>query len=217
MKYSQEQVKSIIEKFISIKSVELIGYGNHSEAYCVNNEIVIKLPKHKKASECLRTEIQVLRGLEKKISIDIPNVLFDGVFPVENEEFVFFASRRLNGKKLSKAEFLKLDEKTKELNAEIIASFLSQVHNEKHVLPIKRKDLCLLHGDFSLDHILFSKENIVCGILDFGDSRIGKAKSEFIYLLDDEDQEEFGIAFGMQVLSKYEKYMRIDLERDKNI
>lgn len=207
MKYSLEQVKSIIEKFIPVNSVEFIGYGNHSEAYCVNNEIVIKLPKHQKASECLKTEMRVLRGLEKKMPIDIPNVLFDGVFSVGNGEFVFFASKRLCGKKLSKAEFLKLDEKTKILNAEIIAKFLSQMHNEKQVLPIKRKDLCLLHGDFSLNHVLFSKENIVCGILDFGDSRIGKAKSEFIYLLDDEDQEEFGANFGKLVLSKYEKYM----------
>ena len=207
MKYTLDQVKKIIEKSISVYTIEFIGCGNHSEAYCINNEIVIKLPKHRKASDCLKTEMYVLRGLEGKFSIDIPNVLFSGAFSAGNEEFVYFASRRLNGKKLSKAEFLKLDEQTKVLNAEIIAEFLSQLHNEKQVLPIKRKDLCLLHGDFSLNHIMFNGENVACGILDFGDSRIGKAKSEFIYLLDDEDEEEFGSDFGNLVLSKYESKM----------
>lgn len=205
MKYSLEQAERIIEKSIPINSIEFIGGGNHSDAYCVNNEMVIKLPKHRKASDCLKTEMQVLRGLEGKLSIDIPNVLFEGVFSAGNEEFVFYASKRLKGKKLSKAEFIKLDEKTKVLNAELIARFLFQLHNEKQILPIKRKDLCLLHGDFSLNHVLFNAENMVCGILDFGDSRVGKAQSDFIYLLDDEDGEEFGADFGKQVLSIYDK------------
>jgi len=209
MKYSPDQVKDIIKKSIQIDTIELIGSGNHSEAFCVNNEIVIKLPKHRKASDCLKTEMHVLRELEQRVCLDIPNVLFNGVFSDGNEEFVYFASKRLYGKKLSKTEFLQLDERTTALNAEIIAQFLFQLHNERQVFPIKRKDFCLLHGDFSLNHVLFNEENIVCGVLDFGDSRIGKAQSDFIYLLDDEDEEEFGAAFGEMVLSKYEEYMSL--------
>ena len=150
--------------------------------------------------------MQVLRGLNQKTSLDIPNVLFDGIFSAGNEEFVYFASKRLNGKNLSKKEFITLDEKTLVKNAEIIAGFLYHLHNEKQVLPIKRKDFVLLHGDFSLNHILFNDENVVCGVLDFGDSRIGKFKSDFIYLLDDEDDEEFGAEFGKLVLKKYERF-----------
>ena len=104
MKYTLDQVKKIIEKSISVYTIEFIGCGNHSEAYCINNEIVIKLPKHRKASDCLKTEMYVLRGLEGKFSIDIPNVLFSGAFSAGNEEFVYFASRRGNGKKLFKAD-----------------------------------------------------------------------------------------------------------------
>lgn len=89
------------------------------------------------------------------------------------------------------------------LNAEIVAQFLYTLHNEKQVLPIKRKDLVLLHGDFSLNHVLFDDKNIVCGVLDFGDSRVGKPKSDFVYLLDDKDEEEFGVEFGKEVLEKY--------------
>ena len=206
MKYSLDQVTDIVEKLMQINTIEFIGNGNHSEAFCVNNQIVIKLPKHRKASDCLKKEMHVLRGLEGKTLIDIPNVLFEGVFNSGNEEFVYFVSKRLNGKTLSKSQFLKVDERTTDLNAEIIARFLFQVHSERQVLPIKRKDMCLLHGDFSLNHVLFNDENIVCGVLDFGDSRIGKAKSDFIYLLDDEDDEEFGAVFGNLVLRKYESF-----------
>ena len=77
------------------------------------------------------------------------------------------------------------------------------MHNQKQVLNIKRKDLVLLHGDFSLNHCLFDDKKLVCGILDFGDSRIGKPQSDFMYLLDAEDDEEFGIEFGNMVLNNY--------------
>ena len=106
----------------------------------------------------------------------------------------------------SKAEFLMLDERTLFQNAEIIANFLYRLHNQKDIFSIKRKDLVLLHGDFSLNHILFNNENVVCGILDFADSRVGKFKSDFSYLLDDKDDEEFGANFGKTVLSIYESY-----------
>lgn len=206
MKYSIEQAKDIISKSIRVKSIEFIGYGNHSEAFCVNDEMVMKLPKHRKASDHLKVEMHVLQGLEQKMSLNIPNILFNGTFSDGREEFVYFVSKRLNGKKLSKAEFLMLDERTLFQNAEIIANFLYRLHNQKDIFSIKRKDLVLLHGDFSLNHILFNNENVVCGILDFADSRVGKFKSDFSYLLDDKDDEEFGANFGKTVLSIYESY-----------
>lgn len=206
MKYSIEQAKDIISKSIQVKTIELIGYGNHSEAFCVNDEMVMKLPKCRKASDRLKVEMRVLQGLEQKMSLNIPNVIFNGTFFDGHEEFVYFVSERLDGKKLSKADFLMLDEKTLFQNAEIIADFLYRLHNQKDIFSIKRKDLVLLHGDFSLNHILFNNENVVCGILDFADSRVGKFKSDFSYLLDDEDDEEFGANFGKTVLSIYESY-----------
>lgn len=203
MKYSLAQAKKIIEKSIQIRSIECIGYGNHSEAFCVNREIVIKLPKHRKASNCLKTEIQVLRGLEGKTDLNIPNVLFEGVFYNKGEEFVYFASNLLKGRNLSRTEFLSLDNKTSVINSQLIAKFLYDLHRERRILPVKRSDCCLIHGDFSLNHLLFNEKNIVCGVLDFGDSRVGKPKSDFVYLLDGEDDEEFGLSFGEMVLKEY--------------
>ena len=210
MKYSLEQAKDILPKSIQVKSIEFIGYGNHSEAFCVNNEMVMKLPKHRKASDCLKIEMQVLQGFGQSAPLDIPNVLFSGTFPAGDEEFVYFISRRLNGKRLSKKEFIMLDKRTLFQNAELMAKFLYRLHNVKDVFPVKRKDLVLLHGDFSLNHVLFNDKNVVCGILDFADSRVGKPLSDFSYLLDDEDDEEFGADFGKTVLSIYKSYKNSD-------
>ena len=212
MKYTIEDVKQTIGNKLEIKSVEFLGAGNHSEAFCINDNLVIKLPKHQKASDCLQLEMKVLKGLQNKLNLDIPDVGFTGKFKTGNEEFVYFISKKLNGKKLSRKEFLKLNKGVKEKCATVIAKFLFELHNQKQILPIKRKDFVLLHGDFSLNHVLFDKDNLPCGILDFGDARVGKPMSDFIYLLDDEDDEEFGKEFGLQVLEKYNK-----LANGKNI
>ncbi len=139
MKYSIERARNIISKSIQVRSIEFIGCGNHSEAFCINNEMVVKLPKHRKASKCLKVEMQVLQGLEQKVPLDIPNVIFNNTFSVGHEEFVYFASKRLYGKKLSKAEFLMPDERTLFQNAEIIANFLYCLHNQKIFCPSKEK------------------------------------------------------------------------------
>ena len=45
---------------------------------------------------------------------------------------------------------------------------------------------------------------MICGVLDFGDIRVGKYKGDFIYLLDEED-DKFGIEFGNEVLKIYKQ------------
>ena len=62
--------------------------------------------------------------------------------------------------------------------------------------------MVILHGDFSLNHVLFENGEI-SGILDFADNYIGNYKNDFMYLLDDEDPEEFGEIFGEMVLKYY--------------
>lgn len=212
MKYTVEQVKQIIGNKIDIKNIEFIGAGNHCEAFCINGDFVIKLPKHKKASDCLKTEIKVLVDLQGKFELSIPNVLIQGKFNNNGQEFIYFISKNLRGKKLSQKDFLNLSKQTKENCADIIARFLFILHNQKQILEIKRKDFALLHGDFSLNHVLFNENNLPCAILDFGDARVGKPMSDFIYLLDEEDNEEFGKEFGLQVLKKYEQF-----SNEKNI
>lgn len=205
MKYSIEKVRQIIGDKVKIQSIEFLGAGNHSEAFCINKNLVIKLPKYKKASGCIEKEIIVLECLQGKFDLQISNVLLKGKYKIKGAEFVYFVSKKLEGKSLSHNEFLNLPQSIKEKCARIIAKFLFTLHNQKQLLEIKRKDLVLLHGDFSLNHILFNKNNLPCGILDFGDAKIGKKTSDFIYLLDEEDDEEFGEGFGLLVLEEYNK------------
>ncbi len=207
--YDIDFVKDLVKKQnIKIETIFYIGSGNHSDAFLTNNKLVIKLPKHKKASDCLIQEMKVLKGLERKLALSIPNVEFDGTFTYNDNNFVFFVSKRLFGRNLSKKEFLSLSNMKLEENAKIIANFLFELHSQKQIIDIRRKDLCLLHGDFSLNHCLFDENNLVCSILDFGDARVGKFMSDFCYLLDDEDDEEFGVEFGNLVLNNYLKLQK---------
>lgn len=61
---------------------------------------------------------------------------------------------------------------------------------------------CLCHNDFSCNHILLDDNNKLCGLIDFGDSGICDEYSDFVYLLEDSN-EEIGSSFGEDVLRLY--------------
>ena len=96
--YSLYEVEQILRnKQVFVCSLAFLGEGEHSEAFLVNRDIVVKLPKHWQASECLKTEMQVVKGLGTKLNVEIPNVLFQGAFFHEGEEYTYFGSRKLPG------------------------------------------------------------------------------------------------------------------------
>lgn len=70
---------------------------------------------------------------------------------------------------------------------------------------------CLCHNDFSCNHLLLDDENRLTGIIDFGDSGIIDEYCDFIYLLED-SEEEIGSQFGIDVLGIYGN---IDIEKAK--
>lgn len=61
---------------------------------------------------------------------------------------------------------------------------------------------CLCHNDFSCNHLLLDNNNRLCGIIDFGDSGIIDEYCDFIYLLED-SEEEIGSSFGIDILKIY--------------
>ncbi|AOH49420.1 aminoglycoside O-phosphotransferase APH(2'')-If [Campylobacter upsaliensis] len=61
---------------------------------------------------------------------------------------------------------------------------------------------CLCHNDFSCNHLLLDDENRLCGVIDFGDSGIIDEYCDFIYLLED-SEEEIGVSFGEDILRLY--------------
>jgi len=61
---------------------------------------------------------------------------------------------------------------------------------------------CLCHNDFSCNHLLVDENNRLCGIIDFGDAGIIDEYCDFIYLLED-SEEEIGHEFGEDILRLY--------------
>ena len=61
---------------------------------------------------------------------------------------------------------------------------------------------CLCHNDFCSNHLLLDENNRLCGIIDFGDSGIIDEYCDFIYLLED-SEEEIGPNFGEDILRLY--------------
>ena len=62
---------------------------------------------------------------------------------------------------------------------------------------------CLCHNDFSCNHLLLDKNYRLKGIIDWGDSGIIDEYCDFIYLLED-SEEEIGNEFGLEILKQYE-------------
>lgn len=61
---------------------------------------------------------------------------------------------------------------------------------------------CLCHNDFSCNHLLLDENNRLTGVIDFGDAGIIDEYCDFIYLLEDSD-EEIGHEFGEDILKLY--------------
>ena len=61
---------------------------------------------------------------------------------------------------------------------------------------------CLCHNDFSCKHLLLDDNNRLCGIIDFGDAGIIDEYCDFVYLLED-SEEEIGHEFGEDIIRIY--------------
>lgn len=70
---------------------------------------------------------------------------------------------------------------------------------------------CLCHNDFSCNHLLLDDNNRLCGLIDFGDAGITDEYCDFIYLLED-SEEEIGRKFGEEIL---QIYGNIDMDKTK--
>lgn len=94
-----------------------------------------------------------------------------------------------------------------DIEKQYIESFMKRL-NSTDIFDGKK---CLCHNDFSCNHLLLDDNNKLCGIIDFGDSGIIDEYCDFIYLLED-SEEELGHEFGEDILKLYEN---IDIEKAK--
>lgn len=61
---------------------------------------------------------------------------------------------------------------------------------------------CLCHNDLGCSHLLLDDSNRLTGIIDFGDGGITDEYADFVYLLED-SEEEIGVEFGEDILQLY--------------
>ena len=85
-----------------------------------------------------------------------------------------------------------------DIEKEYIENFMIKLNNTD-IFDDKK---CLCHNDFSCNHLLLDDNNKLCGIIDFGDSGIIDEYCDFIYLLED-SEEEIGHEFGEDILKLY--------------
>lgn len=83
---------------------------------------------------------------------------------------------------------------------EYIENFIANILNNHKMFEAKK---CLCHNDLSANHILIDENKKISGIIDFGDSCIIEDYRDFMYLLE-ESEEEVGVNFGLSILEKYD-------------
>ena len=98
-----------------------------------------------------------------------------------------------NFEKAKRLIFPHLSQKKKEIITRFFIEYLDNIDNFNYAE-------CLIHNDFSKDHILFNTVNKqITGIIDFGDIAIGDPDYDLMYLLD-----EFGEKFILDFLNYYQ-------------
>ena len=85
-----------------------------------------------------------------------------------------------------------------DIEKQYIEDFMQRLHST--AIFDGRK--CLCHNDFSCNHLLLDDNKRLVGVIDFGDSGIIDEYCDFIYLLED-SEEEIGVSFGEDVLRLY--------------
>lgn len=77
-------------------------------------------------------------------------------------------------------------------------NLFSKIINDERIINYKRS---LCHNDLSCNHLIIN-DNKLTGIIDFGDVAITDTDKDFVYLLEESD-EELGRDFGLKVLNYY--------------
>lgn len=101
---------------------------------------------------------------------------------------------------IEKCQFLKdaIYDSLTAIEKEYIESFLERLQ----LATIFNDKKCLCHNDLSCNHLLLDDNNKLVGIIDFGDAGITDEYCDFIYLLE-ESEEEIGVEFGEDILRLY--------------
>lgn len=123
---------------LAISTVRLNTDGLANDAVFVNDELVFRFAKTDDARALLSHEIQLLRVVQRYVSLPIP------IIEHHSDDFVLY--RFIPGKPLYRHAILQRDEHDQQSIAEQLAAFLQEIHS----IPLSefpRPDLHMLPGD----------------------------------------------------------------------
>lgn len=80
----------------------------------------------------------------------------------------------------------------------LVESTFNHILNNTNIFNGKK---CLIHNDLSCNHILLNDKYELEGIIDWGDACINDEHCDFMYLLED-SEEEIGRDFGLRILNQ---------------
>ena len=77
----KEQAKTRIRQAypeLTIETMEILGKGFDSEAFLINQSYVFKFPRHARAARNLYKEVVVLKEINDKLPLKVPEICFIG-------------------------------------------------------------------------------------------------------------------------------------------
>lgn len=184
------QVLNYIKGKVSLQ-VPIIEYYSEEYSICGYKEIkgTILTPKiYDQLSKDERDQLakDIASFLKELHSLPLPDI--------DDLELNVLEDYKSDYDKLKKNIYNKISAKAKSY----LDNLFERILNDER---ITKYELALCHNDLSCNHIVKDKNKVV-GIIDFGDVAITDRDKDFVYLLENSD-EEIGREFGLKVLDYY--------------
>ena len=135
---------------------------------------------------------------EKSLKKDIANFLKK----LHSLDYSSIAEYKIDNKSNCKEEYEILKNTLYDSFTEAEKKYVEGFYNRLENTNVFSDKKCLCHNDFSCNHILLDEDDKFIGVIDFGDSGIADEYCDFIYLLEN-SQEEIGRQFGLDILYLY--------------
>lgn len=121
---------------------------------------------------------------------------------MHNLDYTEIAEHIIDNKQNVLEEYQLLRETIYDSLSDIEKMYIENFMKRLSVTSVFSGKKCLCHNNFSCNHLLLNDYNKLTGIIDFGDSGIIDEYCDFIYLLED-SEEEIGVEFGLDILRRY--------------
>lgn len=196
-KKGYEKEKAIYD-FLNEKLISNIKIPNIKYSY-ISDELSI-LGYKKINGEFLTPEIYFTLSKEKQDLLKQDIAMF--LRQMHDLDYSEISSYTIDNKQNVLEEYQLLKETIYDNLVDIEKQYIEDFMQRLHSTTIFDGKKCLCHNDFSCNHLLLDYNNRLAGVIDFGDSGIIDEYCDFIYLLED-SEEEIGVSFGEDILKLY--------------